>query len=116
MGCGAAVESGVFDLEMEGASNDLDAGSDGATDLTLEDGRERVPVASDSPVGRGGCPPGSESACEGIGVLSEATRRSDRALEMRINVMRLNLTIIVSFMSLKLKAYKMILLISQKQT
>ena len=115
MGCGAAVESGVFDLEMEGASNDLDAGSDGATDLSLEDGRERVPVASDSPVGRGGCPPGSESACEGIGVLSEATRRSDRALEMWIcnchEGMKLNLTIIVSLMSLK--APKVILLISQ---
>ena len=51
-GCGAVgpatVESGVFDLDMEGASNDLDTGSDGAVDLTLEDGRERVPpVASD---------------------------------------------------------------------
>ena len=55
--CVAAAESGVFDLEMEGASNDLDAGRDGAVDLTLEDGRERVPVASERG-GSGGCPPG----------------------------------------------------------
>ena len=90
LGCGAAAESGVFDLEMEGASKDLDAGSDGAVDLTREDGRERVPVASDR-VGSGGCPPGvaapwmanSESGCEGIGVFNDATRRSDIALKVR---------------------------------
>lgn len=91
-GCGAVgpatVESGVFDLDMEGASNDLDTGSDGAVDLTLEDGRERVPPVASDRVGSGGCPPGSESECEGIGVLSEATRRSDIALEVRINVMK----------------------------
>merc|ERR1712226_1514692 len=71
---------------MEGASKDPDAGSDGAVDLTREDGRERVPVASDR-VGSGGCPPGvaapwmanSESGCEGIGVFNDATRRSDIA-------------------------------------
>ena len=43
----AAVESGVFDLEMDGASKEREAGSDGAVGLALEDGRERVPVASD---------------------------------------------------------------------
>ena len=39
------MESGVFDLDMEGASNDLDTGSDGAVDLTLEDGAEAEATA-----------------------------------------------------------------------
>ena len=79
----AAVESGVFDLEMDGASKEREAGSDGAVGLALEDGRERVPVASDRG-GSGGCPAGfvtSESGFEGIGVFNEATRRSDSALK-----------------------------------
>ena len=80
-----AVESGVFDLEMDGASKEREAGSDGAVGLALEDGRERVPVASDRG-GSGGCPAAagmvaSESGLEGIGVFKEATRRSDRALK-----------------------------------
>ena len=70
---------------MEGASKDREAGSDGAVGLALEDGLERVPVASDRG-GSGGCPAGvavtSDSGFEaGIGVFNDATRRSDRALK-----------------------------------
>ena len=73
----------MLDLEMEGASKDREAGSDGAVGLALEDGRERVPVAIDRG-GNGGCPAAmvtSESGFEGIGVFNDATRRSDRALK-----------------------------------
>ena len=91
LACVAAVESGVFDLEMDGASKEREAGSDGAVGLALEDGRERVPVASDRG-GSGGCPAAagavaSESGLEGIGVFKEATRRSDRALKQAMNEM-----------------------------